>query len=805
VGESQGATRPVRGICCSGGGIRSAAFSLGALQELSRQGRLEGRSADHPDRTGAQFLAGVSGGSYIASAFTLANRFSVRSGADAPPIFAEGTPEETFLRNRCSYLAAGVGGKLRLVATVITNFLANLLFFAMLLWVPGRLLGWLYAESYPGLAGGGCDGCDPFLPVDGPVATLLQVTAAALAAALLVIVVRRMITSAPAWHLFETRLSSTVLVAASVVVVGLFVLPQLLALGRFAATEPVAVVGPGASNPEVATGVALTAALSAAISQVAVNLRNARSLERHVTTASKWYSSLGERVQRLVVFVAGALLGPLAILLGLLLIVHSAANDLSLGTQLSYVLGGLLSVALLYRFADLTAWSLHPFYKRRLASAFAVQRVLTPDGRPRARQIDYADPLLLSACSPEAIQDEAGYEFPELIVCAAANVSDGGETPPGSAVTSFAFTPHEVGGELIGRMDTREYEKLVTGSGDAARGGGGGGGLGGGGGPSPPPPAVAISGAAIAPSMGKMTRGSLRFLLALANMRLGVWLPNLRRRADFVEDSKTRRAIARAVPRPHNLLKEVAGRHRLNGRFLYVTDGGHYENLGIVELLQRGCTEIYCFDASGDPAGSFASLGEAIALARTDAGVEIDIEPEEMLPKKAGDGGGETTEMVHASQQYVIGSFSRDGRKVGTIVYVRAAVTPDVPWDVRAYAKKDKAFPANPTTSQLYTGERFEAYRMLGVHGTRAAIAEMDRRSTSTQVGPSDGPPSDDTAASAAGAAAAEASLGSDRDEAATAPARQRRWHRGGRAVRRRSRHRGSTRYRRPRNVVRRR
>lgn len=722
--------RPTRGICCSGGGIRSAAFSLGALQELSRRGKLEGPNRRFPDREGASYLAAVSGGSYIAAAFTLANRFSEPRSLGDVPAFAEGSPEETFLRNRCSYLAAGLGGKLRLVATIFTNFLANVLFFVALLWVPGRLLGWLYAEVYPALGTGGCIDCTPWLPVG----SWVRWAGFAVVAAILVVVVRRMFTSAPTWYRRVTSFSVLVLAGATAAIVVLVVLPQLLALARSLTNSDIAVIETGASNPQVATGLALSAALTTALSQIAINLRSARSLQKHLETGITWYSKLGERFQRLAVFIAAALLGPFAILTGLLIIIHGAAQQApaswpatNTSWQLTHVVAGTVIVAFLYRFADLTAWSLHPFYKQRLASAFAVQRTTSTDG-PNARAIDYARPLRLSECTPEAILESAGHQFPELVICAAANVSDGGETPPGSAVASFAFTPHEVGGALIGSMPTRDYEKLVAGHGASARRNG----------RMTVPAAIAISGAAISPAMGKMTKGSLRFLLALANMRLGVWLPNPRHEADLNETTTLRRAMAPAVPRPWNLLKEIAGHHRLDAPFLYVTDGGHYENLGLVELLQRGCTEIYCFDASGDPVDSFATLGQAIALARTDAGVEIEIDPETLVPKA-----GEGDDIGYASQQHVIGTFEyRDGRR-GRLAYVRAAVTATVPWDVRAYAKKDKVFPSNPTTSQLYTGERFEAYRLLGVHGARAAIDEMESslaQSRPPSVDGADGP-----------------------------------------------------------------
>ena len=59
-------TEPVVGICLSGGGIRSAAFALGAIQALQiRLGLLNG-----PTR--ARYLSAVSGGSYTAAAYSLA-------------------------------------------------------------------------------------------------------------------------------------------------------------------------------------------------------------------------------------------------------------------------------------------------------------------------------------------------------------------------------------------------------------------------------------------------------------------------------------------------------------------------------------------------------------------------------------------------------------------------------------------------------------------------------------------------------------------------------------------------------------
>lgn len=64
------------GICCSGGGIRSAAYNLGALQALQEEGVLE-----H-----AEYVAAVSGGSYIAASYATVAATAPAGKLD-PPVY----------------------------------------------------------------------------------------------------------------------------------------------------------------------------------------------------------------------------------------------------------------------------------------------------------------------------------------------------------------------------------------------------------------------------------------------------------------------------------------------------------------------------------------------------------------------------------------------------------------------------------------------------------------------------------------------------------------------------------------------
>ena len=105
--------RPGRvGIACSGGGIRSAAYNLGALQVLRDKGVLgldTGGRRQGPD----VFVAAVSGGSYIAASFATVAATSTerdlaprnggsveRDGVRVPRrVYAPSSPEELHLRN----------------------------------------------------------------------------------------------------------------------------------------------------------------------------------------------------------------------------------------------------------------------------------------------------------------------------------------------------------------------------------------------------------------------------------------------------------------------------------------------------------------------------------------------------------------------------------------------------------------------------------------------------------------------------------------------------------------------------------
>jgi hypothetical protein len=360
---------------------------------------------------------------------------------------------------------------------------------------------------------------------------------------------------------------------------------------------------------------------------------------------------------------------------------------------------------LVYSVADLTTWSLHPFYRRRLCSAFALKRVKRAVGSPliargeagEAVERDYYELLRLSETTIDP--DADGNPWPTLLVCAAANISDNAATPPGRAVTSFTFSATAIGGPLVGAVKTSDLEDSCDRRRQSY---------------FTLPAAVAMSGAAISPSMGKFTRRPLRLLMGVANVRLGVWVPNPRRLATF---ERRRHVFPR--PRPSYLLRELLGMNPVNAPFLYVTDGGHYENLGLVELLRRGCTEIYCFDASND---DFDALGDAVALARSELNVNIDVAYANLEPSK-------DTALAKENCVSATITYPNEGAPPAKLYYARCVMTEDAPADVTVYHRRDPRFPHDPTADQLYTDQRFEAYRGLGA---LAAIKALEKSHRST-------------------------------------------------------------------------
>ncbi|HJT19284.1 MAG TPA: patatin-like phospholipase family protein [Nitrospira sp.] len=217
--------------------------------------------------------------------------------------------------------------------------------------------------------------------------------------------------------------------------------------------------------------------------------------------------------------------------------------------------------------------------------------------------------------------------------------------------------------------------------------------------------AMAISGAAASPNMGYHSAPAVTFLLAFFNVRLGWWLGNPGPAGAQTFD----RSCPRIAVRP--LLAETFGLTDAANPYVYLSDGGHFENLGLYEMVLRRCRYIVVSDASCDTARSFTDLGNAIRKVRVDLGVEIEINPELLQLQ---------TDGKLSRSHYALGLIRYDrvdqGGSPGLLIYIKPSLTGNEPADVTEYANCHAEFPHEPTADQFFDESQFESYRALGAH-----------------------------------------------------------------------------------------
>jgi len=208
--------------------------------------------------------------------------------------------------------------------------------------------------------------------------------------------------------------------------------------------------------------------------------------------------------------------------------------------------------------------------------------------------------------------------------------------------------------------------------------------------------AVAISGAAVNPNMGYHTSLAVSFLLTVFNVRLGWWLGN---------------SLKQTFRRPGPglgilyLFRELFGMANADSAFVNLSDGGHFDNMGLYELVRRKCRYIICCDGEQDREMTFNGIGNAIRKCRTDLGVEIDLPVERLIEQ-------EGFSRAHCA----VGRITYRDKTQGYLVYLKSSLTGDEPTDVLEYHKRHDEFPHETTGDQWFSESQFESYRRLGYH-----------------------------------------------------------------------------------------
>ncbi len=237
--------------------------------------------------------------------------------------------------------------------------------------------------------------------------------------------------------------------------------------------------------------------------------------------------------------------------------------------------------------------------------------------------------------------------------------------------------------------------------------------------------AMAISGAAASANMGASTIRPLTFSLAVLNVRLGYWLPNPGRLTDW-----TKSWIARSWP--VSFVREAAGQLDENSPLVYLTDGGHFDNLGIYELLKRRCKVIITADAEADLPMNFESMVRLERCARIDLGIRIDLPWEDLRRWSLGitvdePHGPEDDPAACIGPHVAIGRIQYTDNDFGVLIYIKACITGDENDLIRDYRRRNPDFPHETTLDQFFTEEQFEVYRALGFHATNSFFSGKDR------------------------------------------------------------------------------
>jgi hypothetical protein len=215
--------------------------------------------------------------------------------------------------------------------------------------------------------------------------------------------------------------------------------------------------------------------------------------------------------------------------------------------------------------------------------------------------------------------------------------------------------------------------------------------------------AMAISGAAVSPNMGAHSSPLLGFLLTLFNLRLGWWLGNPRFAGAAVREGP----VIGLLP----LLQELMGRTTDQSRWVYLSDGGHFDNLGLYEMVRRRCRVIVVSDAGCDPQNHLSDLGDCLRKIYIDLGVSIEFADFDIKARQ-------TPPIVGPYSAIAQISYPGAPKQPGWLLYIKPGYHGGERADVRSYAEAHGTFPHEPTGEQWFNESQLEAYRALGAHIT---------------------------------------------------------------------------------------
>ena len=410
-----------------------------------------------------------------------------------------------------------------------------------------------------------------------------------------------------------------------------------------------------------------------------------------------------------------------------------AANKLKKGFVANLVIAliAFLIAALANEFINVNTFSLHGMYRMRLTRAYLGASNFARHA-DNFTDFDGHDNLYES--------DVVHHDAPLHVINTALNVvATSNLAWQQRKAEPFTFSPLSVGSWRLGYLPTSLYGgskgvKLGT--------------------------AMSISGAAFNPNMGYHSSPLVTLLMTFFNARLGWWLPNPIWPFLEAQKSSGNSAVETAPMTLESLLQlqpgtatylrrespiralftliyEALGRTDDTFKWIELTDGGHFENLGLYEMVMRRCRYIILVDSDADSDFEFEDLGNAVRKIEIDFGVPIRFPKyPKGLPMKRG--------IDESNVYFAVGDIRYDcidgnpdsscaaaqGIHNGTLLYIKPCLNGSEPLGVRAYANAHANFPHESTMNQFFNEAQFESYRNLGSWEFASIVNEFSKDNT---------------------------------------------------------------------------
>ncbi len=668
------------GLAISGGGIRSATFSLGVVQHLARKGII--KSVD--------FVSTVSGGGYLGSFMSsyLNDPDNDKAGLDPDqhqwPFGKPGDVESKavrHLRNHSKYIAEG-GIKTHAMALgqmlygITVNLLLTLPFILLAVVLARYTLGPAFVEAVQGKIS---------YPTESMAFLTYLVAGLLLASAIILPIIQNLGRNAgpqqPRLKAFASWYESWWCIGLFVTLLALLLwsaLPQGYRLYHWLVYD-----GGNSGNGFALTDenrMALLAAGAAALPFLAGILQSMTKK-----------AALVKKLVKLLLVISGPLFFLVAffILTDYFMVPDVSENGnpwpfepsiwgLSREQGLWLLFGGVALYGGIL--LNINYSSPHRYYRRQLSRTYLRR---SRDGTEETEHMD-AQPLSGLTGGDANGPSKAPYHF---INCALNIPACDDPNLRGRNSDFFVFSKHYSGSPIVGYSATTEWEAL-DGHLDLGT-------------------AMAISAAAAAPQMGAMPSGGISYLLAILNIRLNYWAAVPRKPSAPDKLRAPRWLLRMLTPGSLYFFRELTGLFmNEHSNYLNLSDGGHVENLALYELLRRRCKFIIAIDGEADPERTFHGLLTIVRLANIDLGVTIEPDLEELRKDESG----------NSRSHFLLCKIDYGQGQQGLLLYIKSSMTGNETEFLQQYRTGHPTFPHESTADQLFDEAQFEAYRALGEH-----------------------------------------------------------------------------------------